>query len=154
MSPRIETIDDYEALAYSAAEDFNRKDYEKALAKFLDMKEANPGNKKLHEVLFYIFLRLDRIEEAEKERLVYLDLAREENPHLFQLRTFDNLVEEAGDLKEVKNEFDRLMKKKDIDIFEALEIFNKLNVLYLAREEYEKAGKAADQLQEKYKNLQ
>ncbi len=144
-------FDSYKELTLQAVDDYNRKDYEKALSKFKEMEEANYGNPKVHELLTYIHLKLDDLKNAEKQYKVYRELLRAENPDIYEERTFEELVGDAGNIKEVEKDFKKIMKKsKDLDPIKDFEIPSKLSVLYMANGQYDKAEEILVEFRKKY----
>ena len=152
--PVVHTIEDYEKMVYSAAEDYNRKDYERAVIQFEELAVLNPKNKKIFEILFYIYLKLENLDKADDNRKKYLELVYEENPHLRQPKTFDDLVQEAGDFNQIKKEFDRIITHSDfLDINQALETLTNLNILYMSRQQYDEALNCAPVFKERYLSM-
>nr|HPN82089.1 hypothetical protein [Spirochaetota bacterium] len=64
---RIYSYDEYKEMTFEAVEDFNNREYGKALEKFLDLAETNPENPKVHEILVLIYLKLDMLDKAQAE---------------------------------------------------------------------------------------
>jgi predicted Zn-dependent protease len=65
--PPIKTQEEYKDVTYEAVELYNNHEYVTALNKFLEMRESNPKNTKIHEMLVYIYLKLGQKEKAVQE---------------------------------------------------------------------------------------
>lgn len=134
------SLEQYEALTYQAAENFNRKDYENALKKFLKLAENNWENPKVHEILSTIYLNLGNTEKSREEFHIYMDLLRRDNPELPAPRSFDELVADAGDISSVEAEYNRIMKKKSCkDPFSSFDVPARLAVLYMSEGKFKQA---------------
>lgn len=133
---------EYEKLTYEAAEIFNRQDYKKALKKFLELEKANSKNIKVHEVLSYIYLQLHDIDKAQKEYNICRHLLSELHPEIEVAtpKTFDEIVDDAGNLRDIEKEYKKIMRarKKD-EIIDNFEVPAKLAILYMADGNYKKA---------------
>ncbi|OHD54061.1 MAG: hypothetical protein A2Y33_10105 [Spirochaetes bacterium GWF1_51_8] len=139
---KIKSQEDYKDITVEAVEQFNKKDFKAALDKFLEMEQSNPENPKVHEILVYIYLNLQDPVNAEKQYKLYINLLKKENPS-FKLpatRTFDELVDEAGDLAELENRYNELMSQESIpNLYHDLDVAAKLSVLYMSKGEFKKA---------------
>jgi tetratricopeptide (TPR) repeat protein len=144
--------DEYKELTLLAVDDYNRKDYQAALKKFSKMEKENYANSKIHELLAYIYLKLEDLKNAEKQYRIYRDMLRAENPEIvLDEVTFEDLVGSAGDIKEVEKDFKKLMKKtKDLDPIKDFEVPSKLSVLYMSNGQYDKAEQVLVEFKEKY----
>ena len=139
---RINTFDDYREITFEAVEDYNRQDYDLALAKFLDLAETNPGNPKVHEILVLIYLKLDMLEQAQEAFERYHALLAESVPHLKlpARRTFQDLCREAGDQKELERECAGIMQENGaFDMFRGTDTVSRLGIVYMAQGDYRKA---------------
>ncbi len=144
-------VDSYKDLTLQAVDDYNRRDYETALKKFLKMEKANYTNPKIHEILSYIYLKLGDIENAQVQYAICRDLMREEVPNLMEDRSFEDLVDEAGELKTVEKDFKKIMKKKKgLDPIKDFEIPSKLSIIYMSKGEYTKAEEILLDFKKKY----
>lgn len=138
----IATFEEYKELTMTAVEEFNQQDYEKALRKFQEMAKANYHNPKIHEVLVYIYLKLNMIQEAEAELRVYREMLGKEIPQVSMVstRTFHDLVEDAGNQQDLEKEYKAVMEtKKEIDPFDGANTASKLGIIYMSQGNYKKA---------------
>lgn len=150
MSP-IRTVDDYREVTFEAVELFNKKLYDEALAKFLEMRESNAKNVKIREMLVYIYLHMGRLDEAEAEYQILQDILKEEGGIFRKTRSFDEIVAEAGDVEKVEKDYKKMMKKyQPSNIFEETEVPMKLSFLYMAQGEFEKAEEVLVEFRDKY----
>lgn len=139
---RIYNYDEYREITFEAVEDFNHKDYDQALQKFLDLSETNPNNPKVHEVLVLIYLKLDMLEKAQEEFEAYQKLLGNSIPgfSLPERKTFDQLAEEAGDPVELERACETIMSGTEkLDPWQSTDTVSKLGIIYMAQGEYRKA---------------
>ncbi|HBE02292.1 MAG TPA: hypothetical protein DC049_07430 [Spirochaetia bacterium] len=134
------TYEEYHALTLQAVDEYNNDDYRQALEKFSRLEKANFNNRKIHEVLCYIYLNLGDFRQAQKQYDIYLKLAAEENPHLRLPRSFSEVITECGDMKETETEYTQIMKTEPADSSSVdFEIPIKLCLLYINKGDYKKA---------------
>jgi tetratricopeptide (TPR) repeat protein len=139
---RITSFEEYRDLTYEAVEDYNNKEYDKALEKFSSLAETNPKNPKVREVLILVCLKLKMYERAQEEYKVYIQLLGESMPELKmpERKTFEEVVESAGDQSKLEKDYKSAMKKKkNFDVYNSCDTASKLGVVYMARGEYRKA---------------
>ncbi len=136
----IKTFEEYRDVTYEAVELFHKKKYKQALKKFLALEETNYTNLKVHEMLVYIYLQLGEFEKADEQYRIYLELLSEQYPEIRKPRSFEEIVEEAGDYNEAKNSYDNFLKEPEkYDVFEGMAIASRLAIHYMSQGEYEKA---------------
>jgi tetratricopeptide (TPR) repeat protein len=138
----IKSPSDYKDVTLEAVADFNKKDFKKALDKFLEMERSNFENPKVHEILVYIYVNLRDLENAQAQYEIYIDLTKKQDPSFIipQLKNFDELVTDAGNAEELENRYREIMEKdSDLDLHTDLDIAAKLSVIYMSRGEYKKA---------------
>ena len=140
---RITNFEEYRDITYEAVEDYNNKEYEKALEKFLALAEINPTNIKVREVLVLVYLKLKMYEKAQEEHALYMKLLAETMPdaRIPERKTFTEIVESAGDQSKLEKDYKKVMKKsvKTFDIYESTETASKLGFLLMSRGDYRKA---------------
>lgn len=139
---RIYNYDEYREITFEAVEDFNRKDYDQALAKFLDLAETNPENPKVHEILVLIYLKLDRLDKAQEEFEAYHRLLGESVPGLSlpKRKSFDEMAQEAGDRVELERACEFIMSGSEkIDPWHSTDTVSRLGIVYMSQGEYRKA---------------
>ncbi len=149
---KIADYEQYKKTAEEAAQLYNKKDYRGALARFQLLSEYNPDNFKVHETLSYIYLYLKDVSNAEREYRIALDLARKQG-QLFSGEpvTFDSLVEKAGSIQVVEQEFKQLMTQKpEKGILLNSRTAIHLGILYMSRGEYKKAEQALTAFRDKF----
>jgi len=139
---RITSFEQYRDTTYEAVEDYNSKDYRKALEKFLDLAETNPSNPKVHEILILTYLKLDMFDKAQQEYEVYCRLVGELMPEMRipPRKTFDEVAREAGNQLKLEKEHKKIMKKTgDFDVYKSSDTVSRLSIVYMAKGEYRKA---------------
>lgn len=139
---RIYSYDEYREMTFEAVEDFNRKDYNKALEKFLDLAETNPNNPKVHEILVLIYLKLDMLGKAQEEFEAYHRLLGESIPGLTLpvRKSFNQLATEAGDQVELERACEAIMSGSEkLDPWQSTDTVSKLGIVYMSQGEYRKA---------------
>jgi predicted Zn-dependent protease len=139
----IKNIDEYEILTLDAVEDYNRKDYNKALKKFLSLEKANPNNIKIHEVLAFTYIHLNKLDKAKEQYKICKELFIKQHPHIkFAERSFEDLVGEAGEKQKAEREYNKIMRaRKSEKILASFDIPSKLAILYMSEGKYDKAEK-------------
>ncbi|OHD58625.1 MAG: hypothetical protein A2014_04150 [Spirochaetes bacterium GWF1_49_6] len=148
---KIKSQTDYKDLTIDAVSDFNKKDFQAALTKFLEMEQSNFDNPKVHEILVYIYVNLKDLENAQKQYEIYIDLTKQQDPsfNVPKLKNFSELVTDAGDAEELERRYREIMEKdSDPDFYADLDIAAKLSVIYMSRGEY----KRAEEVLLKFKN--
>lgn len=121
-----------------ASTDYNRRDYEKALAGFLELEKSNFKNAKVHEVLCYIYLKLGKIPEAEKQFDLYESFLSGGKPAKVRLKTFEETVKEAGDLTEREKKYSELLANPGSE-GELFSTAMQLSILYMSQGEFARA---------------
>lgn len=140
MDKRIANLDEYQEITLSAVDEFNRSDYEGALTKFLDMAAYNQGNWKIHETLSIIYLKMGRIDEAEREFQTALELANQQKKVSLKLPTFDSIVANMEKIEILEQRYYSQENGAEEAISgSALPI--QLGISYMAKGEYQKAEK-------------
>lgn len=139
---KIASIEEYRDITYAAVDEYNRRDFEGAVAKFERLQEANPDNAKLHELLAVLYLKLGRLEDAEREIEACRQLFAAAHPEApFPARRgFAELVEEAGDAEVLEAGFFEMMAREEApDLVRDLDAAARLGIARMGRGEYEKA---------------
>ena len=129
-------------MTFEAVEDFNNREYGKALEKFLDLAETNPENPKVHEILVLIYLKLDMLDKAQAEFETYHKLLGQSVPGLAlpPRKTFGQLASEAGDRVELERACDAIMSGSEkLDPWQSTDMVSKLGIVYMSQGEYRKA---------------
>jgi Flp pilus assembly protein TadD len=141
MKEKIDSREIYEKVVLEALELYHQSEYSKALEKFLRLAEYNFQNMKVHEMLGYIYLKLDLIQKAEEEYEILMKLAKEKNIE-FKKPTFEELVEAAGDEGEALRQFEALEASgfEDFSPEETKVVIN-LGLIYMAKGKYREAEK-------------
>ena len=146
----INNYEEYEQYTLNAVEDFNKKDYEKALIKFNKMAKFHSENHKVHETLIVIHLKLNNFEDAEKEYKIMLGLMKKKNIEIYEPRPFEEVVNELEDVKSLEKEYKSLSKQKNDEIKDNAKLPIQISMQYIAKGEYEKAEKFLTKHKEKY----
>lgn len=136
----ISNFDQYKQLTIEAADLYNKEDYRGALPKFLELAKVNKDNYKIHETLSYIYLKLNRVDHAEREYQIAVKLAARQNGVVRSPMTFEDLVRQAGDFQKTRLEYENLMAQpptKDGLINSKAAIH--LGIHYMSRGDYKKA---------------
>jgi len=139
---KITSFEEYRDTTYEAVEDYNNKEYGKALEKFLSLAETNPTNPKVREVLVLVCLKLEMYDKAQEEYEIYMKLLAESMPKALipKRKTFEEVVTEAGDQAKLEKEYKKVMKKtKNFDIRHSIDTASRLGVVLMASGEYRKA---------------
>jgi len=150
---QITSKEEYRQITLAAANDYNKKDYQKALKKFLKMADVNYDNDKLHELLAYIYLNLDQLDKAEEEFAIFRSLIRENNPGITpeELPTFEDLLARTSDTNLLEIETEQIMESKILnDPDKAISIISDLATRYMAEGKPDKAEDILTHFKEKF----
>lgn len=143
--PDLSSFDEYKELTHAAAEDYNAGRAKEALEKFLTLEKHNPNNAKLHEVLSYVYVKLENPAEAQKHYQRYVELLLEQHPDWKKPPTFDEAVDEVfkrhGSLKEIEEKWEQEMEEGAEEISNTLPF--DLSLAYMANGDYQKAEQVA-----------
>lgn len=145
----IRSAEEYRDVTLEAVNEFNRQDYDSALAKFLEMARVNPKNAKVQEMLCYIWLRKGDLEKAEESYHNVREIELESRPDLPEPLTFEGLVERAGSIEDAEMEYSRLLENESLDPMQHFEVPSRLSILYMSRGEYERAAEVIERFREK-----
>ena len=150
MAKKIETFEEYEKYTISAAELFNKKDYEKALEQFLQMSEYNYDNFKVHETISVIYLKLNRVEEAQKEYNIAIELMKKKNIDISSPRPFAEIIEEFEDIETLEEKYEVIIASEEHKEKKNTRLPIQIGMQYMAQGEYEKAVEFLNAHKEKY----
>lgn len=147
----IQTSDEYRGIALKAAGLYNEKKFQQALEEFKKLAEYNPSNAKVHEVLAYIYLRLEQPQQAQEEYELYYRYALEQNPRLKKIPSFDEVVNSTRDEKILKEEYAKLIEaKSDADILANSSVPIELAIQQMHQGDYQQAEKTIQQYIDKF----
>ncbi len=116
--------------------------YKEALPHLLNLEVTDFNNIEVHELLADVFLHLNQLSLAKEQCQIYAQLLQTQAPHPIPiLKSFDELVKEAGDFEELQQEFDDFQKGEvSIDNFyHGTNIALKLATHYMANGQYKQA---------------
>lgn len=155
----MKTFEEYKEFTLDAVESYNKKDYQNALSKFLKLAEKNYDNYKIHEILCTIYLKLENIEEAEKEYSIYFDLLKKQIPDLPQKKNFNELIKDLDDIDELEKKYTDIMEETalpedDSSFSGKIQLSNDaihFSLACMANGDYERAEKIIREFIQKYK---
>ncbi|MES0489191.1 MAG: hypothetical protein ABUK01_04315 [Leptospirales bacterium] len=152
MAKKIQTFEEYEKQTISAAEFFNKKEYNKALEQFLLLSEYNYDNFKVHETISVIYLKLDRVEEAQKEYDIVIELMKKQNINLSETRSFAEIINEFEDIETLQGKYEDLTANEESKETEkkSTRLPIQIGMQFMAQGEYEKAIEFLNAHKEKY----
>jgi tetratricopeptide (TPR) repeat protein len=149
---KITTRDEYTEITLSAANDYNRRDYEQALDKFKKMAGVNYENDKIHEVLAYIYLNLGNIEMAEKEFAIFKKLiSAEESDDQSVTVSFEDLLDTMDNTMILEVEHEQVMESENLqDPDEAIRVVSELACRYMSEGNNEQAELVLSRFKERW----
>jgi tetratricopeptide (TPR) repeat protein len=150
---KITTRDEYTEITLSAANDYNRRDYEQALDKFKKMAGVNYENDKIHEVLAYIYLNLGNIEMAEKEFAIFKKLMSSRRECMIRRVTvsFEDLLETMDNTMILEVEHEQVMESEKLqDPDEAIRVVSELACRYMSEGNNEQAELVLSRFKERW----
>ena len=139
----IDSVEEYRETALKAIDSFQEARQEDALCYFERLREVNPENYVIAEVLTYLYTQAGMTEEADKEFLRYCDLMRGRGRYLIidQPQTWEELVIEAKKDRQLKNTVKKIMsrKEKSENPIEDIEKVSMQGVIYMNSGKYKEA---------------
>lgn len=152
---KITNYEDYEKITLDAVEKYNSENYNDALKDFLAMAKYHPNNLKVHELLCYTYSKLKESEKAQKEYSIYLKLAKEQGKSVLKLKSFDELIKDAGDINEIQEDYEQSLnaQAEDFDLSDASAVAMKYTHLLMAQERYKEAASAMEAFKNKVLSL-
>jgi len=150
MAKKIETFEEYEEYTISAAELFNKKEYEKSLEQFLQMSEYNFDNFKVHETISVIYLKLDRVEDAQKEYNIAIELMKKKNINVATPRPFAEIIDEFEDMETLEGKYKSITTDESSENKKDTRLPIQIGMRYMAEGEYDKAVEFLNTHKEKY----
>ena len=136
----IQNFDKYKSVTDEAANLYNSGDYRNALRGFQELVKVNPRNRKLHETLAYIYLKLNDLKNAEREFQIVMQLAASGEGAAMPIRSFEQIIKDIGEPAKIEAEYKKVMTTG----VSANEMVRsrapiQLGMLYMARGQYKKA---------------
>ncbi|MDY3940200.1 MAG: hypothetical protein SOZ27_08010 [Spirochaetia bacterium] len=139
----IDSVEEYRDTALKAIDLFQSSQQEDALCYFERLREVNPENSVIAEVLTYLYTQMGMAEEADKEFARYCDLMRARGRYIIfdQPQTWEELVIEAKKDKKLKSTVKNILnrKEKSENPIEDIEKVSMQGVIYMNNGKYAEA---------------
>lgn len=139
----IDSVEEYRETALKAIDLFQTSQQEDALCYFERLKEVNPDNYVIAEVLTYLYTQMGMTEAADREFARYCQLMRDRGRYIIisQPQTWEELVVEAKKDKELKSTVKKILerKEKSVDPIEDIKKVSMQGVIYMNSGKYEEA---------------
>lgn len=139
----IDSVEEYRETALKAIDLFQSSQQEDALCYFERLRDVNPENSVIAEVLTYLYTQMGMAEEADKEFSRYCDLMRARGRYIIfnQPQTWEELVTEAKKDKKLKSTVKNILnrKEKSENPIEDIEKVSMQGVIYMNSGKYAEA---------------
>ncbi|MGL4367769.1 MAG: tetratricopeptide repeat protein [Brevinemataceae bacterium] len=150
---KVIPLDQFSIIFKKAVEELENNNIESALQHLVNLEVTDFNNLEVHEMLADLFLRINEIGLAKEQCQICARLMEKQNPlspNLLNLKTFDQLVQEAGDPEEVQKEFDNVMKSEvdNNSFYHGTKTAMNLATLKISEKKYQEA----EQLLTAYRN--
>ncbi|MGL4394751.1 MAG: tetratricopeptide repeat protein [Brevinema sp.] len=102
----------FDQVLLHAEELLKNGDYTNALKELLSLEVTKFDNIRVHELLADLYLKINKLDLAKEQCQICAHLIGsqyETSPELHEMRTFEDLVHEAGDIGEVTEQYKTLM---------------------------------------------
>lgn len=111
----IDSVEEYRDTALKAIDSFQSSQQEDSLVYFERLREVNPDNYVIAEVLTYLYTQMGMSEKADEEFVRYCDLMRSRGRYLVidEPQTWEDLVAEAKKEKKLKSTVKNILKRKE-----------------------------------------
>lgn len=139
----IDSVEEYRETALKAIDSFQSSRQEDALHYFEQLREVNPENYVISEVLTYLYTQMGMAESADREFARYCDLMRNRGRYMIidQPQTWEELVVEAKKEKKLQSTVKNILsrKEKSPNPVEDIEKISMQGVIYMDNGKYEEA---------------
>lgn len=145
-------LDQFDDLLQKALLFLEQKNYSKALPILLNLEVTDFNNVQVHELLADLFLNINQLTLAKEQLQICSQLIKSQtNNDIFTLKSFDQLVEEAGDFDQLETDFKEILATSvnDDNFHSGTKIALNLATHHMAANRY----KEAEQILTTYRDL-
>ena len=144
--------DEYKKIILEAIKDYNSQNYKSALKKFKKMSEINYDNTKIHEILAYLYIKLNSINKADEELDLIKEILNKNSSDQDQkLEDINNLIFDENEIIILKKEYEEILKQpKSYNFSKEFKVVKKLSDIYLSTKQYKEAENVLDEYKKKF----
>ena len=128
-------------------------EFTKALDYLVNLEITNFENLLVHELLADVFLQLNQLTLAKEQCQICAELLSKSNPsNIFTLKTFEEVLADAGDFDELAQEFEsiKIEEVTNDNFHHGTNVALKLATHHLSQERYQEAEALLIDFREKY----
>ena len=144
--------DEYKKITLEAIKDYNSQNYKSALKKFKKMSEINYDNTKIHEILVYLYLKLNIIKKAEEEFNLMKEILNKNSSYQDQeFEDINNLISDEIDIIILKKEYEEILNQPESYNFnKEFKVVKKLSDVYMSAKQYKEAENVLEEYKKKF----
>ncbi len=149
---RVVPLGQFDNLFSTAVTLISAKQYTQALPILLNLEVTDFNNTAVHEMLADTFLNLNQIQLAKEQTRICAELMQNQEQTAPQIKSFEELVKEAGSLEDAQTAYDKFQEQEpsDDNFYEGTNIALKLATLLMASKNYQEAEKLLTAHRDKY----
>ncbi|MGL4561598.1 MAG: hypothetical protein ACRCV0_04840 [Brevinema sp.] len=139
-------LEEFDTILDQAEKQLLNENYIDALQNLVNLEISNFEHLKVHELLADLFLKINQLNLAKEQCQICAHLINKqyETPtELYELRSFDDLVQDAGNIDTVKNEYQHIMTKEitNENFHHGTKISLNFATLLISQKQYKEAEK-------------
>lgn len=146
----LEHFDKFLEMATKLVQD---NEFTKALSYLVNLEITKFDNIEVHELLADVFLHLNQLTLAKEQCQICAELLSKSNPSdIFTLKTFEDILADAGNFDELTEEFEQIKTEEvtDDNFHHGTNVALKLATHHLSQERYKEAEALLIDFREKY----
>lgn len=142
----------YKKIIFDAINDYKTHNYQSALEKFNKISKIKYNNTKVHEILAYLYIKLNLINEAEEElNLIKEILNKKSSFQGHELDDINNLISDKKDIIILKKEYEEILKQpKSYNFSKEFKVVKKLSDIYISVKKFKKAENVLEEYKKKF----
>ncbi len=153
---KVLPLDKFDQVLNDATLLVSAQQYDQALPLLLNLEVTNFNHIGVHELLADVFLQLNQITLAKEQCQIYAQLLQQQNIlGLPNIKSFDELVSEAGDFDELKKEIEtfKTQELSSENFYYGTNITLKFATLLMAENRYKEAENILIEHRNRYLNF-
>ena len=143
---------EYKKIIFEAIYDYNTHNYKSALEKFNKISKIKYNNTKVHEILAYLYIKLNFINKAEEELNLIKEILNENSTYQdHEFEDINNLISDKNDIIILKKEYEKILNQpKSYNFIKEFEVVKKLSDIYISIKQYKKAENVLEEYKKKF----
>ena len=150
---KVVPLEHFDKLLEMATKLVQDSEFTKALDYLVNLEITNFDNIEVHELLADVFLQLNQLTLAKEQCQICAELLSKSNPsNIFTLKTFDDILADAGNFEELAQEFESIKTEEvtNDNFHHGTNVALKLATHHLSQERYQEAEALLIDFREKY----